>query len=185
MRFFSVILLGIAANLDNLCIGMSSGLSGRHIKLSHNLLISCISGVFAFAACAAAALMSQGIARYAQCIGAALLMLIGLHTVISALKKKSDECEKQKNTASRELRARDTAVLGVALAINSLACSFAAGLSEIQPLPLGISITLLSLMFISFGNALGGRILALCSGKVLDVISGLILIATGVFQILM
>ena len=51
MHILSVVLLCIAANLDNLSIGLAYGIRKVRIPLLSNLVISSLSGLFTLATC--------------------------------------------------------------------------------------------------------------------------------------
>lgn len=177
MYLLTIVILGIAANLDNMCIGMSYGLMGKNIKLTQNIVISVISGIVAFVACALAGLIGKTNLNTALYIGSGLLIFIGLCSIIGAFKKTDDTQDSVSDLSIKEL-----IVLGLALAINCIPVSFGAGLSETQPLPLGLSMMLFSLISVSVGNCMGKKLKTVYSSKWLNVASGVMIIALGVMQ---
>lgn len=181
MHIGTILLLGLATNLDNLCVGFSYGLAGKRITWPQNLLVSMISGLFAFFACIAAYVLSQVYKNIALIVGAALLIGIGLYTVIASLRKGNGD-EEQK--AARAAGFLDVLLLGVVLGLNCLAASFGAGLSGVEPLWVAVSVFCFSTLSIALGNLYGARLKWLAGCRFLDIASGLMLILVGVWEIL-
>ena len=46
MHIGMIILLGIAVNLDNLCLGLAFGVAKKHIPWYHNLIIALVIPVY-------------------------------------------------------------------------------------------------------------------------------------------
>ena len=59
MQWVSILLIGIAANIDNLAISVSYGLKLKRIPFLYNFIISLISIVFAFFSISAGSFLFQ------------------------------------------------------------------------------------------------------------------------------
>lgn len=182
MHLSTIVFLGLAANLDNLCIGMSYGLMGKRIKPLHNLIVSLISGAFAYIACAAAGLFSGYQSGVPMLIGSILLIGMGLYTVWDGIRKRGAEQQVEED-ALRDTRLSEVCLLGVALAINCLASAFGAGLTNVSAAGLALSVALFSCAAVWLGNLLGGRVKWLCRSHWLDTASGAMLVLIGIWEL--
>lgn len=175
LQLTTILSLGIATNLDNVCIGIAYGLAGKRIRRIHNLLVSLISGAFAFVACVAAQLLSDQNATLAMIIGSLMLAGLGIYTIVQALRE-SETCSKQ---ADRPTSLSEMAVLGVTLALNCLAASFGVGLGGIPAVWVGLSVMGFSYIAVGLGNIVGLRTKRMFSSRWLNVASGAILLLMG------
>ena len=126
MHGISICLLGIATNLDNLCIGMAYGCRGQKIGVRVNAYIALISGLISLVLCLFSSCIAEGLQTLPNFIGACLLIAIGIWTLWP---------KQQKETA---VAAQASAwVLGLALAVNCIPAAFGAGLTGLSPVWLG------------------------------------------------
>lgn len=181
----AIVLLGIPASLDNLCVGISYGMMGRHVRVLDNLIVSGVSGVTAYIACAAAGLISAAGLRLTAVVGPAVFILLGLVTIAAALRENRG-ARRERRPARRRRAGRFAAlfVLGIALALNGIAEAFGAGLTGLPAVPLALSVTLFSALCLGLGGLLGKKVRTVRAGLWLNVLSGAILIGVGVFQLL-
>ncbi len=78
-KFTVIVLLAIAANLDNLGVGIAYGLRGRYISLVSNLTIALISGILTLAAMLFGKWLETFLsARLANDMGAFLIIGVGV-----------------------------------------------------------------------------------------------------------
>ncbi len=180
IHLLAILTLGIATNLDNVCLGMAYGIGGRRVLPGHNLLISLVSGMFAMASCALARWISAKYAGVAMTLGALLLIALGAYTVAQAIRTGGD-CPGDK--APRTASLGQVLALGVALALNCLAASFGVGLSGASAHWLGLSVTACSFAAIGCGNALGLRIQRSFSARRLNAASGALLALMGIWEL--
>lgn len=175
-----MLLIAISVNLDNLCIGMSLGLSGKRMSIWHNLIVASVSGLIALIGCALAGFCSGKYLTIALYLGAAILIGYGAYTAFAALRRESDECVP---TSSNTSTIKDVLVLSAALAINCLPASVGAGLSGIGAPSFAIAVAAFSFITVYGGSLIGNRAHYLLSGRWLDVMSGLVLVAIGIWEI--
>lgn len=179
MHIAAEIMLGVAANLDNMFIGLSYGLSGSRIKWAHNAFLALISGGFSAAAGTLAQLGIFRCANIAPTVGTILLIAMGLYTIIEGIRhdKVVTECNKKVSWL-------ETSYLGVILGINCIPVSFGAGLSSVPWLSLSLVITICSFIFVAVGNYIGYIARRCYTNKWINVVSGALLIVTGVIEYL-
>ncbi len=182
MHLGTIFLLGIAVNLDNLFIGMSYGLAKKAISASSNLLIALISGLASYVICAGAQMLTRTFSSLATVIGSGLLIGLGIWTIISCLRKKSEK-EDAAGPAAKSIGFMEILMLGFALALNALAASLGMGLSGFSALEVGVSVGICSYMAVGLGNYFGKKAVSIRAFGKLDMIGGLILIVIGVWEL--
>jgi putative sporulation protein YtaF len=202
MHWFTVLFIGIAANLDNLGIGVSYSLKSTKIPLVSNLLIAVVSMVAAYISITAGTLISQyislSIANYA---GGILLILLGLKCIIDCIKQEKEKSHvfvQSNSNLSKVIREPDrldlnndkiiswkeSVLLGSALAINCLAIGFGAGITGVSPLYATFSVGLFSVLTIAFGSSVGSKLSGTRVGKYSNIVSGIILILIGIYEMI-
>ncbi len=179
LNIITIISLGIATNLDNVIIGVAYGLAGKQIGWRRNLLVSAISGAFALAACAAAHLVTHAYAALFMTAGALLLIALGAYGVYAALKGQ-DACP---GADVGPASLKETAVLGVTLALNCLAASFGVGLGGGGAVGVGISVTAFSFLAVALGNWAGVKTKRAFSARWLNIVSGFLLVLMGIWEL--
>jgi putative sporulation protein YtaF len=200
MHWLTILFLGIAANLDNLGIGVSYSLKSTRIPFLSNLLIALVSMAAAYVSIVAGTIISHYISlRIANFAGSFILIFLGIKCTMESLKQ-----EKEMSTVSvhsdsniqkviREPEALDlnndkviswkeSVLLGSALAINCLAIGFGAGISGISPLFATFSIGLFSILSIAFGTMVGFKLCGTRIGKFSNIVAGVLLILIGIYD---
>ena len=178
MHFGTILFLGIAVNLDNLCLGMSCGVAKKHIPWYHNLIIALVSGLFGGLSCGAARLIPANFSSISALLGSLILLCMGVQAIVQGVKKR----DIVPNCSCRLTSLREICTLSVALALNCLAVSFGMGMSDVPFFLLGISIAVFSFVGVSAGNHLGENAARLVKPSWLNIISGLLLIAVAIWE---
>ncbi len=191
MQIISSLLFGVSASLDALLIGISYGVRRIRILLWQNLLISFVTlagtclciGLGSFLA----PLLPIFVCRLA---GSGILILLGLYYLLKfmmrALKKYHQKANFTEGSSLPEnapvLSARAVLLLGAALSLNNMGIGLGASITGLQLLPAAISTLLLSVLFLFAGNRLGRSKILQLAGVFADPVSGVLLIALGVYQ---
>lgn len=152
MDILSVLLIGVATNLDNLLIGAALGLRRRHISWLNNLLIALCSGAAALVCCSLSSLLA-GLGRLPAIFGGSLLILLGVLSLLPAKGAPAEEKIMQAG-APAKLSPGESLMLGVALALNCLAAAFGVGMSGLSPLLVGLFVGGFSFLSVGIGNVL-------------------------------
>lgn len=192
MQWLTILLIGVAANIDNLVISVSYGLKLNRIPLLYNLVISLTSIVFAFISITAGSYLSnyfsQSIANY---IGGSLIIGLGVWFIITSpafVKNNSIQIEETHPAflsidKANKITLKESFFLGFVLALNCLTIGFGAGITGVSPLFTSISIGVFSLISISIGVMLGNKIGNTLFGNYSNGIAGLLLIIIGIYEI--
>ncbi len=173
MHSFSIFILAIATNLDNLCIGMAYGCQGRLIGTKINACIALISGLVSFALCWASSFLAVEIQETANLIGALLLIGMGVYTLFSTHNKQE----------AASIGRTSAVALGLTLAVNCIPAALGAGLTGLPPHWLGVAIAAFSFLTVGIGNLTGSRIREKMTTRLLDVISAACMVGIGIFEI--
>ncbi|MCY9669970.1 manganese efflux pump [Paenibacillus alginolyticus] len=197
MHWFSIIAIGIAANLDNLGIGLSFGARSTKVPLLSNLLIALLSLAATYLAMSAGIYLSHLISpSWGNLIGGFVVVFIGAWGLRSSLKKRrklvSDAELGEQMTRMAERSDKDgnhiiswgeSISLGFALSVNCMASGLAAGVSGVSPLFSALSVGIFSLLTVDIGVRLGSQIAKSWFGKYSELMGCLLLIVIGFYEI--
>lgn len=194
--------IGIISNLDNLGIGISYGLQKIRIPFSSNLLIAIISS----AATAFSMIMGTFLGRifpFANLAGALLLIAIGLWISFGSILQKNIfpifykqfkiirfiidilcNPAKADRNSNGVICNSEAIILGISLSLNCFVTGLGAGLSKLSLIPVIASVFLFSLATISSGYELGNRAHFLHLGHLSEIISGALLVALGIHDLI-
>ncbi len=206
VSFISIFLLCLAPNLDNMVIGLAYGSRKIKVPFRSNFAIALFSGIATLLSSLLGSALSNYIPSfYGNIIGGSIVCFIGLYTMISYyLTKKKNNTEMELPTSHQyigELRAvmdnpsladrdysgdislKESVLLGIALAVNCLGTGFGAGMTGVNIGVLTLSVIVFSIATISLGEVIGRRWAAKFLGEQATVLSGLLLISVGIFQV--
>ncbi|PYG85818.1 putative sporulation protein YtaF [Ruminiclostridium sufflavum DSM 19573] len=204
MHFLSLLLLCLAPNLDNMAIGLAYGARKISVPPKSNLAIALFSGFAIFISSLCGSLLANYIPSYlGNIIGGSIVSIMGIYTILSYLhteiKKKrvlenshiymgsiravmSDPVIADKDY-SGDISLKESILLGIALALNCLGTGFGAGMAGVNIYILTAAVIVFSFFTISFGAFIGRRYAAQLLGDRATLLSGLILLSVGTYQI--
>ena len=204
-----IVLIAIAANLDNLGVGIAYGI--QKIKISHmsNLIIAIISFIATWLSAEAGKLISFYLSpTIANIIGAFILFGVGVWVLIqpfvTAYKANQPIIDLQLSGTriyvgpteilrypekvdidlSRDVSSWEAVLLGIALSINALAGGFDVGAVGISALLESTFVGMFSFLTIIIGWYVGKKYAAEQFGKYATIIAGTLLILLGFHQLL-
>lgn len=202
----SVILLGIAANLDNLAIGLAYGIRGIKVPFKSNFTFAALSGAATLVSGCAGHLLSHIIPKnVGNILGGAIVSVIGIYTILSFIfhdKKlqKADLTNESLSVSSLgnimddpysadvdnsgDISFKEAFVLGTALALNCLAAGFGAGMTGVNILGLILSVMFFSLLTIGLGTHFGKKYASRYFGDKATVAAGILLLIVGLYEML-
>ncbi len=202
------IFIAIAANLDNLGVGIAYGM--QKIKISHtaNTIIAVISFITTWLSAQIGKTISLYLSsNIASIIGATLLFSVGLwvfvQPVIAAIKMKQsimdlqlfgtrlyigpaeilNNPEKVDIDDSKDICPWEAFLLGVALSINAIAGGFDAGTTGLPPLLIATFVAIISFLTIGMGYYWGQKYASEQLGKYTTALSGIFLIVLAFHQL--
>ncbi|WP_200759731.1 manganese efflux pump [Effusibacillus dendaii] len=199
MHWLSIVLIGLASNLDNLGIGVSFGMRTTKIPFISNLIIAIISMI----ATSLSLLLGEYFSGFvssmvANFVGGILIVMVGVWSIwsdihksragtaspeegpiIHIIRKPSDADINQDHVIS----CKESVTLGLALGLNCMTSGFGAGISGVSPVWATISVGLFSLLTIALGVRMGDRIAHTWFGRYSNLCAGLLLIGIGFYEI--
>ncbi|MCG7346484.1 manganese efflux pump [Sporosarcina sp. ACRSL] len=178
MKLLTILLIAIAANLDNLGISIAYGLRANRISFRYNFIISFISTVCAFISIFVGGILSEVMSKStSNLVGGILLIGLGLWVVM-----KSSNPSNGSEHKIGSINWKGAVVLGFILAFNCLSIGFSAGVTGVEPLSTALAIGLFSFISISIGVRLGEHIGTSWLGKRAEPAGGILLIVIGLFE---
>ncbi|NIK76546.1 putative sporulation protein YtaF [Paenibacillus castaneae] len=200
MHWISIILIGMASNIDNLGIGVSYGARSLRIPILSNLFIAILAMVAAYASITMGGFISGYFPKeYANVIGGIIIIGLGIWSFKPRAESRRaakfrKACKKESFAPFEKLWAgnlnpvhviswKQSISLGFALSINGMAMGFGAGVTGTQPLMTTISIGVFSLITVAIGERIGYLIARTWLGKYSNIIGGLMLISIGLYEI--
>ncbi|MBU3874839.1 manganese efflux pump [Faecalicatena sp. AGMB00832] len=199
MHLISSLLFALSANIDSFIVGMSYGIKKSDISLLKSTIISLVTLVGTIAAI----LMGTEISQFlpASCtvgIGCALLIGLGLYYILKALfgflKNKIRKMEVKTNehvsapadqeTKTALLTLKEGLFLGLALSINNFGMGIGASITGLRLVPTAVISLVVSVIFLYAGNFIGKTKMPRISDQTADIISGLILVGLGIYELI-
>jgi putative sporulation protein YtaF len=206
------LLLALSSNLDNVGVGVAYGIRRVCVPFASNLVIALITGIGTLAAMLAGKTIGSFLEpRVAHLLGGALLTGLGIWvafqesraivqrespphagmnrrirgaSLVSRIGTILDNPFSVDRDFSRHIDRKEALLLGFALSLNNVVNGVAAGIAGLDPLPVTILVCIFSVLTIWVGMSAGYRFGARATGRFPGVISGLLLIALGIYQFL-
>lgn len=188
-----------------MAIGLAYGARGINVPLKSNIAIALFSGITTFTSSFIGNLLSNYIpSHFGNIIGGAIVSMIGAYTIINFMlnRNKSKRTQVNDNQYFDNIRAvmddpgladrdysgdislKESILLGTALAVNCLGTGFGAGMTGVNIYLLCSAVVIFSVLTISLGAFIGKHFAASFLGEKATIISGLLLIAVGIYQII-
>lgn len=179
MKLITVLIIAVAANIDNLGISMAYGLRANRIPFRYNVIISFISSICAFVSIFAGSMLSDILTRTtSNLIGGILLIGLGLWVVMKSASLSQDNTRKMDY-----MNWKESIVLGFILSFNCLSIGFSAGVTGVEPYSTAIAIGIFSYISIVLGIRLGEHIGTSWLGRLAERIGGILLMVIGLIEI--
>lgn len=179
LLILAAVLIGLAVNLDNLVIGLNYGVRHQKITVGSNLLISVITGLFAFLSTYLAGILSGTLFATTNIIGAVLIILFGSYCLLTSIFKPASPF-----SAVKALSGWEIVSLAVLLAVNCVPPSLSAGMIGLSAWLVGLFSAVFSFACLFLGNRLGHRLEKFRCLHVLEYLSAIILIFIGVMELM-
>jgi putative sporulation protein YtaF len=194
-----IILIGIASNLDNAGVGIAYGVRGIRISHVANFMIAAISFFMTLLSGVAGAWISMYISTLAShLIGAFVIVSVGIYVLYQPFRKLiKTESHSNENIFQRILRQpeeadldhsktislRESILLGSALGINALAGGFDAGVTHLNVGSTSIAVGFFSFVVLGLTDYIGRNYIAVKFDRLATILSGILLIVIGLYQI--
>ena len=200
MHLISSLLFAISANIDSFIVGMSYGIKKSNIDLLKSTVISLVT----LTGTVIAILMGTQISQFPaglfhtghrMCSSDRTRPLLYHKIFFSYIREKikkaevkSNECGSgtQNNVPAKAslLTMKEGLFLGLALSINNFGMGIGASITGLKLLPTAVMSLVVSVIFLYAGNLIGKTKVPHISDQSADFISGLILAALGIYELL-
>ncbi|EFM11421.1 protein of unknown function DUF204 [Paenibacillus curdlanolyticus YK9] len=180
-------MIGIAANLDNLGIGVTLGSRRIYVPLLSNLIIAILSMIATFLSMVLGEYISGLLpTSWGNMIGGMMIVILGIWGIISYQRKRGAAAVKKNGNNGKDKVQRvswlESISLGSALSINCMASSLGAGASGVSPYLTALSVGVFSFVMIDIGSRMGIRFARSWLGKYSELIGCVLLIAIGCYE---
>ncbi|WP_026487170.1 sporulation membrane protein YtaF [Caldanaerobius polysaccharolyticus] len=199
MRYLAVFLFAISSNVDNLIVGVAMGVKKLKISILGNLIIAFVSFAGTYLSMALGGILTSSLSRdLSSYIGGMFLIGAGTWSLISCSRKNGQSAnysislpsyndymenpEKADINQSGFIDAKESFILGLALALNNVGVGLGAGMSRFDAFLTSAFTFVLSIISFLTGFHIGKKILPKSLKKHAQYISGWIIVAMGVFQ---
>ena len=188
MQWLTIVFLGIAANLDNLGIGLAFGIRKTAIPFRSNFAIALVSMAMALVAMLAAEYVTLFLSETtANRLGGGMLCAIGAWMLFHNQSPRPnflDDPDASDTDGDRVLSVREALPLGFLLSANSLAGGFGMGVSGGPMAATVLAIGVFSLLTVGCGHRFGGLLTRTWFGRYPSEIAGGLLILIGVAEMI-
>ncbi len=202
-HFLTIFLLALAANLDNLIVGIYYGTKKTNLSIGTNFLIALVVGTGSLLAMLFGRLIARVTSPHlANYLGSFLLIFAGIWIVIQERRRigRFDALNGSQNLfynlnvilktpayadldGSGHIDCKEGGLLGIALTLNNLAACLGAGVSGLEPFLAAGLIAFLSLLLLSLGIKFGHFCASRGLKKYAGEIAGLLLAITGLYEL--
>lgn len=205
MNYLQIILFVISSRSDNFIVGLSYGTKKIKINFFNNFIIAIISGIGTLLAMLTGNLLTRYIpVRFCKIIGSLLLIILAIYFIADALKtnKRKDQKADQKKVKhiqyydnilekpeladidnSKNIELKEALVLGIALCLNNIGIGIGASIIGMNPFITSALSFLFSFIFIQIGRWLGEFYFSKYFSETAQLISGLIILCLGIFEL--
>jgi putative sporulation protein YtaF len=198
-HLMQVVLIGIASNLDNAGVGIAYGVRGIRISKSANLMIAIISLLMTLVSGVIGAWLSMYISSLiSHLIGAVVIVSVGIYVLYQPFRKRQtvklptnhnllqrilQQPEEADLDQSKTISFKESLILGSALGINALAGGFDAGVTHLHVVSTSVAVGFFSFVVLGLTDYIGHKYIAVRFDKLATILSGILLILIGLFQI--
>ncbi|MBB6670427.1 manganese efflux pump [Cohnella nanjingensis] len=201
MHWLSIVLIGVAANIDNLGIGVTFGARKTRVPLLSNLLIAFLSMAATYVAMTAGMYFSELFPLYwGNLIGGGVLVLLGVWGIRKVVRERRKAAASGEGAGSAQASERiadrtdkdgdhviswvESISLGFALSVNCIGSSFGAGASGVSPWITALSVGVFSFASVDIGVRLGSKIAKSWLGRYSELLGCILLMAIGCYEMI-
>ncbi|MBM7645639.1 putative sporulation protein YtaF [Scopulibacillus daqui] len=200
MYWLTIVLLGVAANLDNLGIAISYGMKKVKIPYFSNLIISIVTIILAGISLITGEVITNFVSQdIANALGGGLLIIIGGFTIWSIIHDGAKKNNEQLDSSfikilgnpdqgdldeDRIISKIEAILIGIALSLNAMSVSFSSSLTSIHSYIFLFIIGLFSFISIEMGQRIGKQAYQTVIGPYSQLIAGLVLIGIGIYEMI-
>ena len=196
MIIISVLIFAVAANFDNLVVGISFGIKKIHISILANLIIAFISFTGTFLSMS----LGKATADYfpiviSNIFGGVIIIAIGMASLTKYIQSKKyspdrdgllplKNSEKYDKNSNKRIDFIEAISLGIALSTNNIGLGIGASITGLPIWLASICSFFISIIFIFIGNLLGNKLMPSFIQKYAELIAAVSIIILGLCEII-
>ena len=184
MHLLSIILFSISANIDAFFLGAAYGTKGCKYHILDNITISFLTSIGTFLSMFLGEwLVSILSISTANTFGCLIIIFLGVWMMMDYLTEKEEKALSSPRTKWHSMPLASLIALSMALTLNNLGLGFGAGITGLNPFLTSILTFFFSLFFLTAGMAAGKKFLSDIFGKYAVLISGLLILILGIYEL--
>lgn len=190
LRMLFLLLVATVNSVDNMGVRVAYSIGGIKVMLLKNLLISSMAFGVSFLSSYSGEVISRFLSEdLCSIFSMLLLILMGLRLIMEPYMKKKKGIEDggkyvDNVVKTKALGYKEAALVGIGLALDDIGGSVSVGLVGYNPFMVGLAFFIVSYLIFLSGNYLIKYSDKLKIGNKATIISGIILIIIGIFQVL-
>ena len=198
MQLLSVFLFSLSANIDSFTVGLAYGMKDIKVDYKSNILIASITSVGTFISMGLGLLTKSFISSEILSVtGCSVLILLGILMIINSFKNKKQNNQEEPSYTdilvkphkadkdkSGYIDMKEAVTLGLALSMNNFGLGIGASATGIDIYLTTVFTFILSILCILGGVEFGKRCLSQKLSKYADLISGVIIIFLGLYELI-
>ena len=161
-RIGSAVLFGLAANVDNVSIGLAYGLSHRRIRWHSNLLIAAITTLVTLVALAGGLAIRHVLPpRMSDVLGGSLLLMLASWSFYAECRgrRRSSSPAQHRFAARPRVGVVETLTLAAALSINNIGLAISGGIGGVNYHSAALAIGGFSIVMLALGQGIGSNVI--------------------------
>ncbi|MCH5585600.1 sporulation membrane protein YtaF [Shimazuella sp. AN120528] len=202
MEWLTIMLIGVAANLDNLGVGVAYGVQSTKIPIKSNIIIAMIGAMITYFSVTVGSLIGAYIdPNLAHIGGGIILFALGAWTIwndwqrIMKSNKKTeqgnylqqilDNPERADTDNNKVISSTESFLLGLALSLNCFGVGIGGGITGVSPTWSGLVVGCMSFCTMMIGVRMGFSLSYSWLNKFASSIAGILLLGMGLWEIFM
>ncbi|MGJ7046110.1 sporulation membrane protein YtaF [Thermoanaerobacterium thermosulfurigenes] len=197
MHVISSLLFSISANIDNFTVAIAYGIKKIRIGILSNILIALVSGIGTFLSMSIGLLINRFLpTNISNIVGSLILIMLGLWFILDYYKKRKTYTFNFKNNYeilinskiadtdnSKYIDMKESIILAFGLTINNLGLGIGASITGLNIYFTTLLTIIFSLLSILLGFMLGNTYLAKIFGNYAPLVSGILIVFLGIYEI--
>lgn len=198
MQLLSVFLFSLSANADSFTVGLAYGMKDIKVDYKANILIALITSIGTFISMGLGTITKRFLpAELLSIIGCLVLIILGIFMIMNSLKNKKENDEEKElsytdilvkphkadKDESGYIDLKESVTLGLALSLNNFGLGIGASASGINIYLTSIITFLFSIVCMWSGVGFGKRCLSQNLRQYADLISGVIIVFLGLYEL--
>ena len=184
-EIMAAIVRAVSANLDTFSVAVSYGIKKIKIPMASNILISLLTTIGTFLSMEFGLLISEFIPSIlANAIGGIAITLIGIWFLIDYFKERNkDTIPMADSDNSGDISLQEALPLIIALTVNNLGVGISGSMAGVSTIYTTTFTFIITVLFLVIGTFAGKTVFGRLFGKYTPLISNILLILLGIYEI--